>query len=247
MSKIYIVGIGPGYYEEMTIRAARVLSSCDVIVGYQVYVELVKEHFADKKFLTTPMKKEVERCRLAFEEAVKGQNVAMISSGDAGIYGMAGLMYEIAALDGYEVEIEVVPGVTAATSGAAVLGAPLIHDFAIISLSDLLTPFEKIESRLSHAAQADLGIVLYNPSSHKRADYLKKACQILLTYLPGDRVCGYVENIGREGTKFELCTLEELQNRQVNMFTTVFIGNAQTQIMNGKMVTPRGYRKDDES
>lgn len=246
MSKIYVVGIGPGSYEEMTIKAARVLESCDVIVGYQVYVELVKEHFADKKFLTTPMRKEVDRCRLAFEEAAKGQTVAMISSGDAGIYGMAGLMYEIAALDGYDVEIEVVAGVTAATSGAAVLGAPLIHDFAIISLSDLLTPMEKIESRLSHAAQADLGIVLYNPSSHRRADYLKRACDILLQYLPADRVCGYVENIGREGTHMELCTLQELHDRQVNMFTTVFIGNAQTQIVNGRMVTPRGYRKDDE-
>lgn len=246
MGKIYVVGIGPGYYEEMTIRAARVLESCDVIVGYQVYVELVKEHFADKKFLTTPMRKEVERCRLAFEEAIKGHNVAMISSGDAGIYGMAGLMYEIAAMDGYDAEIEVVPGVTAATSGAAVLGAPLIHDFAIISLSDLLTPFEKIESRLSHAAQADLGIVLYNPSSHRRADYLKRACEILLQYLPEDRICGYVENIGRDGTQMQLCTLKELQNRQVNMFTTVFIGNAQTQNVNGKMVTPRGYRKDDK-
>lgn len=245
MSKIYVVGIGPGSYEEMTIRAARTLEACDVIVGYQVYVELVKDHFPNKQFLTTPMRKEVERCRLAFEEAVKGQNVAMISSGDAGIYGMAGLMYEIAETDGIQVEIEVVPGVTAATSGAAVLGAPLVHDFSVISLSDLLTPFEKIESRLSHAAMADLGIVLYNPSSHKRADYLKRACEILLRYLPKDRVCGYVENIGRDGTQMKICTLQELQDRQVNMFTTVFIGNEQTRVINGRMVTPRGYRKND--
>lgn len=246
MNKIYVVGIGPGCYEEMTIRAARILESCDVIVGYQVYVELIKEHFGEKRFLTTPMRKEVERCRLALEEAAQGRKVAMISSGDAGIYGMAGLLYEIAEEDGYDMDIEVVSGVTAATSGAAILGAPLIHDFAIISLSDLLTPFEKIESRLRHAAQADLGIVLYNPSSHKRAEYLKKACDIVLEYLPPERVCGYVENIGREGTQMEICPLQELREKQVNMFTTVFIGNAGTRVIRGKMVTPRGYHKDEK-
>ena len=172
-NKIYVVGIGPGAYEQMTMRAAEALRRCDVIVGYTVYVELVKEHFANKRFLTTPMKKEIERCRLAFEEANKGYTVAMICSGDAGVYGMSGLMLEIGQ-EYPHVEVEVIPGVTAANGGAAVLGAPLIHDFAVISLSDLLTPWEKIEKRLLCASKADFVICLYNPSSKKRHDYLQK-------------------------------------------------------------------------
>ena len=178
-NKIYVVGIGPGAYEQMTMRAAEALRRCDVIVGYTVYVELVKEHFANKRFLTTPMKKEIERCRLAFEEANKGYTVAMICSGDAGVYGMSGLMLEIGQ-EYPHVEVEVIPGVTAANGGAAVLGAPLIHDFAVISLSDLLTPWEKIEKRLLCASEADFVICLYNPSSKKRHDYLQKACDLMM-------------------------------------------------------------------
>ncbi|MBQ4369825.1 MAG: precorrin-3B C(17)-methyltransferase, partial [Oscillospiraceae bacterium] len=176
MSKIYVVGIGPGSYENMTQRAQQALRECDVIVGYTVYIDLVKEHFPDKKMLTTPMRKEVERCRLAFEQAQQGLTVAMICSGDAGIYGMSGVMEELKA-EYPGVEIETIPGVSAVISGASILGAPLMHDFAVISLSDLLTPWEKIEKRLSCAAQADFVICLYNPSSHKRKDYLKKACE----------------------------------------------------------------------
>ena len=172
-NKIYVVGIGPGEYEKMTIQAARILESCDVIVGYTVYVDLVKEHFSEKEFLTTPMKQEVKRCEMAFEEAQKGKTVAMICSGDAGVYGMAGLMLELGQKYP-DCEVEMVAGVTAATGGAAVLGAPLIHDFALISLSDLLTPWEKIEARLLCASKADFVICLYNPSSMKRKDYLKK-------------------------------------------------------------------------
>ena len=181
MSTIFVVGIGPGAYEKMTIEAADALRNCDVIIGYTVYVDLVKEHFAGKEFLTTPMRKEVERCRLAFETAAEGKQVAMICSGDAGVYGMAGLMYELSE-EWPDIEIKVIPGVTAATGGAAVLGAPLIHDFALISLSDLLTPWEKIEKRLLLASEADFVICLYNPGSHKRADYLEKACDLMLRY-----------------------------------------------------------------
>lgn len=243
MSKIYVVGIGPGEYEQMTIKAANALKNCDIIVGYTVYVDLVKEHFADKEFLTTPMRKEVERCRLCFEKALEGKNVAMICSGDAGVYGMAGLMYEISEeFDNSNIDIEIIPGVTAALGGASVLGAPLIHDFAVISLSDLLTPWEKIEARLKAAAASDLVVCLYNPSSRKRKDYLKRACEYLLENKSADTVCGYVRNIGREGECFELCTLGELKDRQVDMFTTVFVGNEQTKIIDGHMVTPRGYR-----
>ncbi|MDO4634175.1 MAG: precorrin-3B C(17)-methyltransferase [Eubacteriales bacterium] len=241
MGKIYVVGIGPGAYEQMTMRAADALRACDVIVGYTVYVDLVKDHFADKEFLTTPMKKEVDRCVLAFEEARKGKTVAMICSGDAGVYGMSGLMLEIGK-DYPESEVEVIPGVTAAIGGAAVLGAPLIHDFALISLSDLLTPWEKIEKRLLLASEADFVICLYNPSSKKRHDYLQKACDLMMQHKSPETVCGTVLNIGRDGEEMKVMTLKELRDTKVDMFTTVFIGNSETKEINGRMVTPRGYR-----
>ena len=241
MKKLYLVGIGPGAYEKMTIEAAEALKNSDVIIGYTVYVDLVKEHFAGKEFLTTPMKKEVERCKMAFEEAMKGKTVSMICSGDAGVYGMAGLMYEV-GMNYPEVELSIIAGVTAATGGAAVLGAPLIHDFCLISLSDLLTPWEKIETRLLDAAHGDFVICLYNPSSKKRHDYLQKACDLMLKYKSEETVCGIVGNIGRDGESEKVMTLKELRDTQVDMFTTVFIGNSQTKNINGKMVTPRGYK-----
>lgn len=240
MSKIYVVGIGPGAYEKMTIQAANALKECDTIVGYTVYIDLVKEHFPGKEFLTTPMRKEVERCELAFLEAAKGKCVAMICSGDAGVYGMSGLMLEIGKKYP-EIPVEMIPGVTAAIGGAAVLGAPLIHDFALISLSDLLTPWEKIEKRLRCAAEADFVICLYNPSSKKRHDYLQKSCDLILEHQPESLICGIVENIGREGEQAKLYTLKELRDTKVDMFTTVFIGNSQTKVIDGHMVTPRGY------
>lgn len=241
MSKLYVVGIGPGAYEKMTIEAAEALKKSDVIIGYTVYVDLVKDHFPGKEFLTTPMKKEVDRCVLAFEEARKGKTAAMICSGDAGVYGMSGLMYEV-GVNYPEVELEIIPGVTAATGGAAVLGAPLIHDFCLISLSDLLTPWEKIEARLLAAAQADFVVCLYNPSSRKRHDYLEKACDLMMQYKAPETVCGIVGNIGRDGEAMKVMTLEELKTTKVDMFTTVFVGNSQTKNINGKMVTPRGYK-----
>ena len=241
MSKIYVVGIGPGAYDQMTGRAIRALNESDVIIGYTVYVDLVKEYFAGKEFMTTPMKKEVDRCVLAFEEAKKGKTVSMICSGDAGVYGMAGLMYEVG--ENYpDVELTIIPGVTAATGGAAVLGAPLIHDFCLISLSDLLTPWETIEKRLHAAGMTDFVICLYNPSSKKRADYLQKACDILLQYRDVGNICGYVKNIGREGETYQILSLKELRDTKVDMFTTVFIGNSRTMELNGRMVTPRGYK-----
>jgi precorrin-3B C17-methyltransferase len=225
----------------MTIEAAEALQCSDTIIGYTVYIDLVKEHLPGKEFLSTPMKKEVERCVMAFEEAEKGKTVSMVCSGDAGVYGMSGLMYEVG--ERYpDVKLRIIPGVTAALGGGAVLGAPLIHDFCLISLSDLLTPMEKIEKRLQAAAEADFCIVLYNPSSHKRKDYLQKACDILMQYRKQETVCGIVENIGRDGETSRVLSLGELRNTDVNMFTTVFIGNSQTKNLNGKMVTPRGYK-----
>ena len=244
MKKLFVVGIGPGDYESMTIRAEKALKECSVIVGYTVYVELIEEFFPGKEFLTTPMRQEKERCRMAFSEAEKGKTTAMICSGDAGVYGMAGLIYEIGT-EFPEVEIEIVPGITAALSGAALLGAPLTHDFAVISLSDLLTPWEKIEKRLLAAAEADFSICLYNPASKKRADYLRRACELLIKSRPAETVCGIVRNIGRDGEEKKLMSLGELRDYEADMFTTVFIGNSQT-FLEGRdsqvMVTPRGYR-----
>jgi len=241
MNQLYVVGMGPGAREQMTIQAEQVLASCQVIVGYTAYVELLREIFPDKEYVTTPMRQEVARCRMAFEEAEKGRRVAMVCSGDAGVYGMAGLILELS--ERYpSCQVEIVAGVTAALAGGAVLGAPLTHDFAVISLSDLLTPWEKIERRLLAAAWADFSICIYNPASKKRADYLKRACDILLRELPGDRICGVARQVGRNGQHGELMTLKELRDYPADMFTTVFIGNSQTRAVGGRMVTPRGYQ-----
>lgn len=241
MNKLYVIGIGPGEYEQMTLKAIHAMEKSEVIIGYTVYVDLVKEHFPGKEFLTTPMKKEVDRCVMAFEEAKKGKVVSMICSGDAGVYGMSGLMYEV-GVNYPEVELEIIPGVTAATGGAAVLGAPLIHDFCLISLSDLLTPWKKIEARLLAAAEADFVVCLYNPSSRKRSDYLQKACDLMMQYKSPETVCGIVSYIGRDGEHYEVMDLKTLRDTKVDMFTTVWVGNSQTKEINGKMVTPRGYR-----
>lgn len=243
--KIYVVGIGPGAPDQMSVAADRILRECDTIIGYTVYVNLLKETYPDKEFLTTVMTQETKRCQMAFEEAQKGKLVAMVCSGDAGVYGMSGLMLEIGA-DYPEIEVRVIPGVTAALSGGAVLGAPLTHDFAVISLSDRLTPWDKIENRLRSAAAGDFSICIYNPSSKGRPDYLQRACDILLEVLPADRICGTVENIGRDGEEARLYTLGELRNTPVNMFTTVFIGNSMTKQIGKHMVTPRGYRMRKE-
>ena len=241
MNKIYVVGLGPGAGDQMTVQAKKVLDACPVIIGYTVYIDLVRPLFPEKQFLSTPMRKEADRCKMAFEEVKKGVDVAMVCSGDSGIYGMAGLIYEIGR-DYPEIGIEIVPGITAASGGAAVLGAPLMHDFAVISLSDLLTPWELIEERLLCAAKADFVICLYNPSSRKRSTYLAKACEIMLEYKAEDTVCGIVKNIAREGETMQTLTLKELKETTVDMFSTVFIGNKQTKVIREKMVTPRGYR-----
>ena len=241
MGKLSVVGIGPGNYENMTILADRVLRESQVIVGYPVYVELVKDRYPDKEYRTTGMTREAERCRLALELAREGRNVSLVCSGDSGIYGMAALVYE---LRGEETtpEIQVVPGLTAACSGGAVLGAPLTHDLALISLSDRLTPWETIENRLTKAAEAGLTIAIYNPASHGRPDYLKRAAEILLKVLPEDRICGVVRNIGREGQNRKILTLGELRDYPADMFCTVFIGNRMAKVVGDTLITPRGYR-----
>ena len=240
MKKLWIIGLGPGGGADLTGRARAALEESDVIVGYTVYIDLIRAEFGRKELLTTPMRKEQERCEMALELADSGKTVAMVCSGDPGVYGMAGLCYELAPR-WPEVVLKVVPGITAACGGAAVLGAPLMHDFCLISLSDLMTPWEKIEKRLRAAGEADFVLCLYNPSSHKRKDYLRRACEILLERKSPETPCGYVREIGRDGEAATVLTLGELKDAQVDMFTTVFIGNAQTQVIGGKLVTPRGY------
>lgn len=240
--KIYIVGTGPGSIEDMSLRARRAIADSDAIVGYGLYVELIKELTGGKQIFSTAMKHERERCEKAVQLALSGKTVAVVSGGDAGVYGMAGLMYEVCA-EHPEIEIITVPGITAACSGAAVAGAPLGHDFAVISLSDLLTPWELIEKRLRLAAEGDFVICIYNPASHRRHDYLKRACSILAEYRSESTLCAYVKNIGREGESCTLCTLNELADSPADMFTTVYIGSSATRIINGRLVTPRGYKQ----
>ncbi len=240
--KIYAVGIGPGDVDYLIPRAKEVILNCDVVVGYTTYINLISDMMQNKEVISTGMKSETARCESAFREALKGRNVVVISSGDAGIYGMASLLYEMA--EKYVgVDIEVVPGITAAISAASILGSPLSNDFAVISLSDLMTPWEVIEQRLSAASMGDFVICLYNPQSIKRSDYLERACYIALKYKPPQTCCGYVKNAlrGNEGN-YEICTLQELSSSDVDMFTTVIIGNSATKIINERLVTARGYK-----
>ena len=240
MNKVYAVGLGPGGEEFFTEQAKTAIKNSEVICGYTVYVDLVP----DKEFFTTNMKQEIDRCRKALEIAESGKTVAMVCSGDSGVYGMAGLLIQLAP--GYkDIDIEVVCGVTAALSGSAVLGAPLGHDFCVISLSDLLTPWEVIEKRLRCAGEADFLIALYNPRSHKRVEHLNKACDILMEHKSPDTVCGYVKNIGREGQEKHIVALKDLADEPIDMFTTVFIGNKETKIYGDNIVTPRGYEKKE--
>ena len=241
MGKIYVVGIGPGCSRMMTEQAKEALRRCDVIVGYRTYVDLVREEFSGKVFYESAMRQETERCLKCIEFALEGKTVALICSGDAGIYGMASPLLEMADREGFA-DVEIIPGITAASSGAALLGAPIGHDVCLISLSDLLTDWAVIEKRLICAAEGDFCIVLYNPASKNRKDHLSKACRILLTRLPPDTPCGYVRKIGREGTQKGTCTLEELKTVEADMFTTVFIGSSRTRIVGGRMITPRGFR-----
>lgn len=238
---IYVIGLGPGEHEQITPKAIDAIRESEVIAGYTVYIDLIKDLIGDKEVLQTPMMQEIDRCKKAALATKEGKTVAMVSSGDAGVYGMASLMIEVCAELNVDSEIEVIAGITAASSAAAVLGAPLTHDFAVISLSNLMTPWENIEKRLDLASKAGFIITIYNPTSKKRADFLFKACDIIMNNISGDTLCGYVKNIGRDGQNYKILTLKELQNEKVDMFTTIIIGNETTKVINNRLVTPRGY------
>ena len=238
--KLYVIGMGAGNEGGMTLDARAAIEESDSIFGYTAYISMIRNMFPDKECQSTGMRQERERVELALASAQQ-RTTALVCSGDAELYGMAGLAYELSE-QFPDVQIEVIAGVSAAFSGGALLGAPLTHDFAVVSLSDLLTPWEKIEKRLICAAQADFTIVLYNPSSKTRADHLKRACDLILPYKSPETVCGFVRNICREGQTQQILTLRELRDTPVDMFTTVFIGNSETRVIGGRMVTPRGYR-----
>ncbi len=242
---IWIVGFGPGDRRHMTIEAQEAIESADVIVGYSGYNALMKPLFPDKEYVETGMRGEVKRCEEAVSLAESGKNVALICSGDAGVYGMAGLLLEILERRGKidEINVEVVAGVTAALAGAALLGAPLGHDLAFISLSDLLTPWELIEKRLLAAGEADFCIALYNPSSRGRKDHLRRAANLLLQVRSGDIPCGIADRIGREGESIRILTLRELPDAETDMQSVVLIGNSGTRRIGNYLVTERGYLK----
>ncbi|MBQ7219876.1 MAG: precorrin-3B C(17)-methyltransferase [Synergistaceae bacterium] len=236
---IYVIGIGPGSVDEITPRAMEAMKSCDVIAGYTLYAELVRDSFPDKQFVTSGMRSERERCLSALKLSSAGKTVALISSGDSGVYGMAGLMLELARDSGQEVKV--IPGITAANSCAAILGAPLMNDYVTISLSDLMTDWSIIEKRLTAACTGDFVICIYNPASRHRPDNFRKACELLMTHKSPETPAGYVRNAGREGETHEVLTLGEIINREIDMLCTIIIGNSQTYIIDGKIITHRGY------
>ncbi len=245
MNKISVVGLGPGGLDEMTPKARRAIEQAEVVAGYNTYIKLIENILGGKKIIGRAMRQEVERSQLAIEEALAGRNVAVVSSGDAGVYGMAGLVVDM-LLDLPETQrpqFEVIAGVSAVNAAAAVLGAPLMHDFAIISLSDLMTPWERITRRVRSAAEGDFVIALYNPKSKRRTTQLAEVQTILLEFRDKDTPVGIVTNAGRPGESKILSTLENFTREEVNMFSLVIIGNSQTYVKAGFMITPRGYER----
>jgi precorrin-3B C17-methyltransferase len=237
-----VVGIGPGGAGDRTRRAEEAITASHVVAGYQRYLDLIEDLLPGKEVISSGMTKEVERCQAAVDAARQGRVVALISSGDAGIYGMAGLALELAAKDGLSLPIEIVPGVTSASAAAARLGAPLMLDFAVISLSDLLVPWDAIKRRLDAVASADLVTVLYNPRSRKRREQLDEAAAIFRKYLPGTTPVGIGTAVGTDDEKLVLSDLDHFLNAEITMRSIVIIGNSSSKIMDSWFITPRGYK-----
>ena len=238
---IYVIGIGPGCRDLMTQEAISAMEDAEVIVGYKTYIKLVEDFIKDKEVVQKGMRKEVDRCQDAIDIAKTGKKVAVISSGDAGIYGMAGLILELITKQELDIPVKVVPGVTASIGAAAVLGAPIMHDFCHISLSDLMTPWEVIEKRLRLAAEADFVICLYNPRSKGRSEHLANAFKIMGEFKDGSTPVGIVKDVGREDQEKFICTFDTMDFERVDMTTMVIIGNKSTYIHDDLMITPRGY------
>lgn len=235
-----IIGIGPGRESLMSGAALKAIELSEVIVGYKTYIDLVKDLVEEKEIVSNGMRKEVDRCQLAIDLVREGKNVALISSGDAGVYGMAGLVYELLA-DQEMIEVEVIPGITASLGAAAILGAPLMNDFCHISLSDLMTPMDVIEKRIEAASMGDFVICLYNPRSKGRPHHLERAVELMLKYKSKDTIVGIGKDVGRPEEEVIYATLGDLPYEEVNMTSIVIIGNQSTRMIQGKMVTLRGY------
>ena len=241
--KIYVVGTGPGDIKYITPKAQNAIKEADVIIGYRTYVELIPGLVAGKEVISSGMGQEIERCKKTLEMASRGKTVALISNGDPGIYAMAGPMLEILNSENLPLEVEIIPGVSALNACAAKLGAPLMHDFASISLSDRLTPWEVIEARLEAACKADFVIVLYNPRSMGRPDHIDKAREIVIKHRKPETPVGIVKAATREGEKIAITNLENMLEYEIDMQSTVIIGNSQTFVFDNYLVTPRGYEK----
>ncbi len=239
---VRVVGIGPGALDLLAPRALSALQQAEVIIGYRTYLELVESCFNPKaEVVSSAMMQEIDRCRKALELAQRGHDVALVCGGDPGIYAMAGLVFELAKNQNNTCAIEIIPGIAALNACAAVLGAPLMHDFAAISLSDLLTPWELIEKRLEAAAAADFVAVLYNPKSKKRTRQIERAQEIFLAHRASATPVGIVHAASREDESVQLCTLADMLSAEIGMQSTVTIGNSQTFIWQKRMITPRGY------
>jgi len=240
---LFVVGIGPGGPDHLTGRAAAAIEAAEAVVGYTFYLELLGDRLKGKRLVATGMTREVERCRAAVELALEGTDTAVVSTGDPGVYGMAGLVLELLEEMDPEgrVEVEIVPGVSAVTAAASVLGAPLMHDFAVISLSDLLTPWELIEKRLDAAGAGDFVVALYNPKSKKRTGHLPRAFEILGRHRTPDTPVGIVRNALRPGQTMEIVPLERAAEAEADMMSVVIVGSSGTRVVAGRMVTPRGY------
>ncbi len=244
--KLFIVGIGPGGPEHMTCKAKDALDQSEVVVGYKTYIGLIEELIQGKKILSTGMTREIERAKEAVSYALGGSTVSLVSGGDPGIYAMAGLVFEILSASNIKLHIEVIPGVAALNACAALLGAPLMHDFASISLSDLMTPWSTIEKRLHAAAEADFVIGIYNPKSKKRAHHIDKACEIIMQYRTPDTPAGIGTSISRPNQSVQITTLAKVPESSLGMQSIVIIGNSKTFVWNGHMITPRGYAEKYE-
>ena len=241
---LYVIGIGPGSQSMMTLEAIEAIRDADIIVGYKTYTHLVKALTTDKEVIKTGMCKEIERCQEALNLAAECKKVALISSGDAGIYGMAGLILELVTKQKLDVEVKLIAGVTASTAAASLLGAPLMHDFCHISLSDLLTPWPVIEQRVIAAAQADFVVCFYNPRSRGRAEHLSRAFDLMRPYVAASTPVGVVKAAGRKKQEKWITTFGEMDFENVDMTSLVIVGNKTTYCQDGLMITPRGYVLD---
>lgn len=243
MGMIKVVGIGPGGMDDMTPRALKAIQEADTIAGYNTYIKLIKNLLDGKNVIGTGMMQEIDRCKMALDEALKGHSVAVVSSGDSGVYGMAGLVLELLLKLPKEErpQVQIVAGLSAVNAAASVLGAPLMHDFAVISLSDLLTPWDLIKKRAELAAQGDFVIALYNPKSHKRVHHIEEIREIMLKYKNPKTPVGIVNSASRENESFVISDLENFTKEEINMFSLVIIGNSKTFTQENYMITPRGY------